>query len=262
MWTEANKHFSMLIPELRTAAAEQLNLVRKNPSLLLIGFAFAANLILILIYPVAVIMHNLEWIRIDKVAFWQNFSVMTDGSVPEVAGYLQLAIASAIMATLALKNRSKAYFAWVVILAYAIADDSLRIHETAGAILARFFPGTWGMQGQYIGELIYFATAGAFLALLFAYSYAQSEWKHRARSVLLLLPFGMLAFFAILFDYFRESIHGISRVLDFSAGLIENGSELLCMAMVMLLAIGLIIASNDERVRLTQAGGQIGAEKS
>ena len=86
MWTEANKHFSMLIPELRTAAAEQLNLVRKNPSLLLIGFAFAANLILILIYPVAAIMHNLEWIRIDKVAFWQNFSVMTDGSVPEVAG--------------------------------------------------------------------------------------------------------------------------------------------------------------------------------
>jgi len=72
----------------------------------------------------------------------------------------------------------------------------------------------------------------------------------------------MLVLFAVLFDYFRESIHGISRLVDFLAGMTEDGSELLCMAMVMLLAIGLVIASNDERVRIGQAEDQIGGENS
>ena len=259
MWTDANRHFSMLIPELRMAAAEQLNVVRRKPRPLLIGFVLAMNFILILAYPIASLLNSLNWISIDKAVFWQDFSVSSDGSAPEVAGYLQLATAAAAMALLAFKSGARTYFSWVVILACAIADDSLLIHEMTGAKLAQLFPGTWGSQGQYVGELVYFATTGAFLALLFAYSYAQSEWKHRAKSVLLLLPFGMLAFFAVLFDYFRESIHGISRVADFFAGMIEDGSELLCMSMIMLLAIGLVIASSGEPVRQRPVGDQVGA---
>jgi hypothetical protein len=252
VWTEAEKHFWMLVPELRMAAAEQRNLVQKSPHLLLIGLAFAANLILILIYPVAAIMHELEWISFDKAAFRQYFSVSSDGSIPEVAGYLQLAIAAAAMAVLAIKSRARTYFAWVVVLAYAIADDSLLIHETAGARLAKLFPPAWGAQAPHVGELIYFAMTAVPLTLLFAYSYSQSEWKHRARSLLLLVPFGTLALFAIVIDYFHERLHGFSRVVDFSAGMIEDASELLCMAMIMLFAIALVTTSVDEHVRLAQ----------
>ncbi|MGB3141397.1 MAG: hypothetical protein WBB16_11460 [Aestuariivirga sp.] len=259
MWTEANMHLSKLVPELRMAAAEQLRVARRNPCPLFIGMVLAINLILILIYPVASFMHGLHWISFDKAAFWHEFSVASDGSVPEVAGYLQLAAAAAAMAVLTVKSGARTYFSWVIILAYAIADDSLLIHELAGAKLAQFFPGTWGPQGLFVGELIYFATTGAFLALIFAYSYVQSERKHRARSVLLLLPFGMLAFFAVLFDYFRESIRGISRLADFFVGMIEDGSELLCMSIIMLLAIGLVIASSGETVRQRPVGDQVGA---
>jgi hypothetical protein len=260
VWTEAKKHFWMLVPELRMAAAEQRNLVQKSPRLFLIGLAFAADLILILIYPVAAIMHELEWINFDKAAFRQYFSVSSDGSIPEVAGYLQLAIAVAAMAVLAIKSRARTYFSWVVILVYAIADDSLLIHETAGARLAKLFPPAWGSQAPHVGELIYFAMTAVPLTLLFAYSYSQSEWKHRARSLLLLVPFGMLALFAIIFDYFHEWLHGYSRVVDFSAGMIEDGSELLCMTMVMFLAIGLV-TNADEQVRLSQ-GREMGTRNS
>jgi hypothetical protein len=245
----------MLVPELRMIAAEQWNLVQKGPRLFLIGFAFAANLILILIYPVAAAMHKLEWISFDKAAFWQYFSVSSDGSMPEVAGYLQLAIAAAAMAVLAIKSGARTYFAWVVILAYAIADDSLLIHETAGARLANFFPPAWGSLAPHTGELVYFAMTAVPLTLLFAYSYSQSEWKHRARSLLLLVPFGTLALFAILFDYFHEWLHGFSRGVKFSAGMIEDGSELLCMTTVMLLGIGLVITSGDERLRSEMGAG-------
>jgi hypothetical protein len=258
VWTEAKTHLSMLVPELRMAATEQLRVARRKPRPLFIGLALAINFILILIYPVASLMHGLQRISFDKAAFWHEFSVASDGSVPEVAGYLQLAAAAAAMAVLAAKSGARTYFSWVIILAYAIADDGLLIHELAGAKLAKFFPGTWGPQGLFVGELIYFATTGVLLALIFSYSYVLSERKHRARSVLLLLPFGMLAFFAVLFDYFRESIRGISRLADFFAGLIEDGSELLSMSMIMLLAIGLVIASNGERVRLKPVGDQVG----
>jgi hypothetical protein len=48
--------------------------------------------------------------------------------------------------------------------------------------------------------------------------------------------------------------------VDFSAGMIEDGSELLCMTMVMFLAIGLV-TNADEQVRLSQ-GREMGTRNS
>jgi hypothetical protein len=248
VWTTATNHFSKLVTEFKAANHELRPVLQNGKFMRFSGWVFTANFVLVLIYPVTLAMFQLNWLVIDKEVFKQNFSVMVDHSYPEIAGYLQIATASVIMAIMAKGSHSKMHFFWFVALAYFVCDDALTIHETVGSSFAQYYPNNWGVRASDFGELTYMALAGAATIILFAYSYGFSEWQHRAQGVQLLVPFGLLVFIAVVVDFVNELIAKFSNVISFAGSLMEDGGELMCMAAIMLLAVAQLMTFGKEAV--------------
>jgi hypothetical protein len=256
VWKTAASHFLKLIAEVEVAA-QQLRPVLQNGKFLgFSGWVLMANFVLVLIYPVTLAMSQLNWLAIDRDVFRQNFSVMVDHSFPEIAGYLQIATASVIMAIMAKGSHSKMHFFWFVALAYFVCDDAFTIHETVGRSFAQYYPDNWGVRSSDFGELTYMAMAGTATIILFTYCYGFSKWQHRAQCAQLLVPFGLLIFIAVGVDFLNELIGKFSNVISFAGSMAEDGGELMCMAAIMLLAVAQFMTFRRQAV--TQRAPSLG----
>jgi hypothetical protein len=248
MWKTATNHFSKLATEFKAANHELRSVLQNKKFVQFSGWVFTANFVLVLIYPVALAMFKLDWLVIDKDVFKQNFSVMVDHSFPEIAGYLQIATASFIMALMAKGSHSKIHFFWFAVLAYFVCDDALLIHENVGSSFAHYYPSNWGVRASDFGELTYMASAGAATVILFTYSYGFAQWRHRAQGLQLLVPFGLLVFIAVIVDFVNELIVKFSNVIGFATSFMEDGGELMCMAAIMLVAVAQFMTFNKYAV--------------
>ena len=76
-----------------------------------------------------------------------------------------------------MKKANLIYIAWATLFTYLLLDDSLQIHENAGAYLVNYFQiqvNLLDLRAQDIGEVIVTAISGLFLFLFIGWGYLVS----------------------------------------------------------------------------------------
>jgi hypothetical protein len=160
------------------------------------------------------------------------YSLGQDGGYAEMFQYLKFYWVAILLGTLRARTREPVYGAWMLLYAYLLCDDALRLHELGGArlVAAWGYGPAFGLRAQDFGELTVSAAAGlVFLALICA---GHLRSAHRARDVStdLALLLGALVFFGVFMDMLHIAAQG--RYLKEALGVIEDGGELFTMSVV------------------------------
>jgi hypothetical protein len=138
------------------------------------------------------------------------------------------------------RSREHVYGAWMLVFAYVLFDDALRIHERGGAAAAAFFGyrPSFGLRAQDFGELTVWVAFGlAFvLVLLVSYARASAESRRAARGIARL--FAVLVFFGAFIDMLHSAAQ--PPLLRAALGIVEDGGEMLAMSLVCCYAVKLL----------------------
>ncbi|MFI7583270.1 hypothetical protein ACH9DO_05690 [Kocuria sp. M1N1S27] len=143
-----------------------------------------------------------------------------DGSLVELWGLLQLGVAAVLLLLLARRAPGRRVLAvWGAALLVMVADDLLRLHERAGAILGleRWDSALSAAGGQELGGLVFWAVVGTVLGAALVRAYTTSVAPARRAALLLLAataPFGAVAVGYVLLSAFGDG------ALDGLAGLV------------------------------------------
>jgi hypothetical protein len=168
----------------------------------------------------------------------------TDRGVSEYAGYAQQAALVVLLLALARVTRHLVWAACSVLFLAALADDSLRLHETKGAWLADrlaahlWFPsdGFMGLRANDWGELLVWGLLAAVPVLAAVLLHLRSDaWNRRA-------SWGMAALIAVyvFFGAVLDQAHVLvaDSWLGDVLGAMEDGGELLALSAAVVYVVG------------------------
>ena len=207
--------------------------MRKVAMLLRQTHAFKLLLLLLSLDALFVALHVARVLLLpaDSAAFWQ-FSVNRDGSFSELFQYLKFSLAAAGLLYLYAIHRAWTYVAWASVLAFALCDDALRIHEVMGRHVVRWLEITpaIGLRAQDFGELIVWGAVGivAVGVLLAAYLRADSDLRRFSRR--LTYRFALLVFFGLGLDLVHSALLGTSIR---GIAVTEDGGEMLAVSLIV-----------------------------
>jgi hypothetical protein len=121
--------------------------------------------------------------------------------------------------------------AWGLLFLYLLADDSLRIHETLGGILAQTLGlSAWlGDKAQDLGELSVSAIAALVLFGLIAWAYRHSSKADRQISRHLTRLLGGLVLCGVVVDTIHSLIPGSLATW----AILEDGGEMIVMSLIV-----------------------------
>lgn len=179
-----------------------------------------------------------------------GFSLDTDQGYGEVYQYFKWVGIVLMFVALYKNKRAFLYLHWLLLFVYLFLDDSLLIHETAGAWLANLLqlPALYSLQGYDLGELIIAVFAGFFFLTTLFLAYPLSEPAARAVSQNLILMLAGLAFVGVVGDV----LHAMAKNAWLSAwlGVIEDGGELILVSLITwYLAKGTASILEEENIR-------------
>lgn len=125
-----------------------------------------------------------------------------DGSLAEIFQYIKWFLILCLLARIARSRQSASYWSWFAFILFFLADDSLQIHERAGAHIAGILPFTapLGLRQQDIGELAVVAIAGSLLLAGVLYAYRKGDALFKRVSLDMLCFLLALGVFAIMID--------------------------------------------------------------
>jgi hypothetical protein len=156
-----------------------------------------------------------------------------DRGYPEIFGYGLELVACAMFAMSARVYRKQHWYAFAAIMFVVFLDDTFELHETIG----RTFHVGLGLP-PVVGDLIGFSLAGL---LLIVFWFAGARLIHEEDDWLTYLVF--TAYFAVLifFGVGVDAVHGMlaKNVSQTLLSLIEDGGELLTIAVISLSAFGM-----------------------
>jgi hypothetical protein len=174
--------------------------------------------------------------------------------------YLKWFWISILLVYVSILRRSFSYIVWVLVFAYFLCDDALRIHEDVGKHIARNLILTppfglrlpylgelagrldyvdpkeiivmLGLRLQDIGELAVSAAAGLILSplVIWAYLHGSQAFKKMSQDMLLLIL--ALAFFGVFVDMADISID-LGEKVAFILEVIEDGGEMLVASLIL-----------------------------
>lgn len=168
------------------------------------------------------------------------YSIETDRGYSEIFQYVKMYWIVVMLAVLWWRTREGVYVAWLLLFAYFLCDDALKVHENAGRAIAVqwHYPSALGLRGRDFGELVVSIAAGSlFLALvLAAYLRSAQEARQASRNIALLV--GMLAFFGV----FVDTVHIVvgTGAWNVIFGTIEDGGEMFAVSLVCWYVFGLL----------------------
>lgn len=179
-----------------------------------------------------------------------QFNLGLDRGYGEIFQYVKEYWLIAVMGLLAFRRRSALYLVWAVLFGYLLLDDSMEIHETAGAHVQDMLPFDLSRGGQDLEEMIVSIVAGALFLLAGVAAYRFADKKARTASLYLLLLLGLLAFFGVVTDV----LHGIlvygrptiSPVVDPLFIAVEDGGEMVVMSCMVLFVLLLASSYGEE----------------
>ncbi len=171
-----------------------------------------------------------------------------DRSLIELAGNLQLLLASILLLWIAVAPARKAerflaaavYGAWGLVLLAITGDDFLAVHEGAGRALASGldFPSVFGLRPQDLGELLVWAMAAAALGVPLIVTHLISRGRPRRDSNVFIGLAVLLVLFAVGLDMMHFVLEEYLPKLALSAmEQAEIAGELGAMTLMMVWAV-------------------------
>lgn len=158
------------------------------------------------------------------------YSLGQDGGYAEIFQYLKIYWIAIMLGALWSRTREPFYAAWMLLYAYLLCDDALRIHEIAGGAIASAwgYREALGLRPQDFGELTVSGAAGLTFLIVISATYlrASVDARNICRDLALLL--GLLVFFGVFVDMLHIMAKG--RYLREALGIAEDGGEMLAVS--------------------------------
>lgn len=172
----------------------------------------------------------------------------SDGGWAEYAGYAQQAALAVLLLVLCRATRHAVWAAYAAVFLCALADDSLRLHESKGAWLAGqlaedlWFPadGFLGLRANDLGELLVWGLLAAVpVAAALLLHLRSDRWNRRASLGMAGLVAAYVFFGAVLDQAHVLFLGGwFGDVL----GTLEDGGELLVLSTTVVYVVGRLAA--------------------
>ncbi|WP_111430100.1 hypothetical protein [Rhodobacteraceae bacterium DSL-40] len=142
----------------------------------------------------------------------------------------------------ALTQRSPALFALSVLFAFIWLDDSMQYHERVGTLLSRAFalPSVFGLRSQDSGEILAWLLALIGMTPLFGWAWLRRRAGEAGILAAVVLCFLLLVIFGVVVDMLDVLAPSGSEFLMTN---IEDGGEIVVLALVTVIAIGLTICA-------------------
>ena len=176
------------------------------------------------------------------------FRLTIDGSYPELFNYLQLTILVWLMLHVFVWTRQAVYAASGIIFLFALAEDALQLHERVGEYAATIdLPAPSLLGATHFAELAYFLVIGALSIALLVYGLAASSAEDRKIGALFTLLIFILGFFVAVVDAVHIMLIGVFAGSHFVLGVIEDGGEMLTVAVALSAALLLFRHLDDLR---------------
>ncbi len=155
-----------------------------------------------------------------------------DRSVFEFFEYGLLGIAA-----LAMWRAGGAHQSWLlrviaVVYLYFVADNALRIHETAGKLLP--------FEKSY-GELVFFAGSAMVIFGLSIIGFIADRGKVTVIALVNGAGVGLLAFFGVATDFAHAQFASVSRTVNYGFAFVEDGGEMLAIALIGLYGLSILM---------------------
>lgn len=169
----------------------------------------------------------------------------------EIFGYLKsLAIAAALFACYR-RARAPAFAALAFTFAVIALDDSLRIHEFFGNLIAKGLAlgHAAGLRAQDVGELMVWSALGAVVVSALAYGYRRSDAAARSLASIFLGLLAVLVFFAVVADMLHIALAGWFRGAYRVGTVIEEGGEMLTLSLICAAAVAAFARQRRNIVR-------------
>lgn len=161
-------------------------------------------------------------------------SIETDQGYAEIYQYLKWLWIILVLIFVSFKEASMQYLAWVLLFAYFLLDDSLRVHERAGEMIAveYTFKQPFGLHRQDLGELAVSAMIGSILIIPLSWAYIGGSKRFRKVSHDLSVLISVLIFFGVVVDMAHSTID-LGTAVGLSIGLIEDGGEMVSVSLIL-----------------------------
>jgi hypothetical protein len=177
-----------------------------------------------------------------------DFQVTVEGGYPELFNYLQLTVVAWLMLHVFVRTRQAVYAASGIIFLIALAEDALGLHERVGVYAAEIdIPAPSLLGAPHFAELLHFLVVGALFIVLLVYGLAASSAEDRKIGALFTLLIFILGFFVAVVDAVHIMLIGVFAGSHFLLGVIEDGGEMLTVAVALSAALLLFRHLDDLR---------------
>lgn len=217
----------------------------------------SSTILLVLLSLTDLIFVVLYWFLIWKLLERSEFDLTRDLGFAELYQYIKEFWCIALTGLLFYKSKEKGYLSWMLMFTYILLDDSARIHENLGKVIARNFnfPELWGLRGVDIGELSVFVVAGAVTIGLIIICFKQGSKMFKQITLDLFLFIGLLILFGVVLD----GVHVILNIdtLGKILGTLEDYGEMLVITLITWYLFLQNIHPNPRELSLLRALGKI-----
>lgn len=174
-----------------------------------------------------------------------RFSLLKDRGYAEIFNYLKAMAAVALLVAVSLRRRQPIYVALAAILAAALIDDSMQVHEAGGYVLLDWVgrDTPLGIHVRDLGELATWALLGIAALVALIAGWRRSPDDDNRVALLFIGCLALLAAFGIGVDL----LHALAptRALDGVFGTLEDGGELLVWSLTT--AVALVVFRHGDR---------------
>lgn len=176
------------------------------------------------------------------------FSIQHEGGLAELFEYGKAMLAATVFLLLYKKGRNTIFALLAVVYVLHVLDNSLRLHEQAGAAMQPGLSAVTGLGTEYaqaLGELLAFGSAGLLIAIAAAAALIRVKptLRHAALAAVLLL--GVIAVFGMGVDAVHAAVSRWYHA-EILAVLVEDGGELVVLSWATAHAIALAFPSQDQ----------------
>lgn len=187
------------------------------------------------------VLHSIYTVLYDgnNRAFSYRWDIAQDGSYAEMFGYVKLAITICLLLSIWRRWKRPIYLALILIFAFVLLDDALRVHERLGrgiadALALQPFAG---LRARDFGEMLVWTIVGVPLLAVALAAFVRSPQSDRANGVLLMGAFGLLVLFAIVADMAHEVVRDSFQGANLLFKVIEDGGEQVALTLTCGIAV-------------------------
>lgn len=161
-----------------------------------------------------------------------------DGSLAEIVGYGFSFLAAVMFFLVGIERQSRAAMFLFLLMAFVWLDDAAQYHERGGRWLSGTLslPAVGGLRSQDLGELLAWALAGIALLGVLVCALLKRKPGDLGMLTLSFFCFALLVVCGVAFDM----LHVLAPFdLGFEIGVIEDGGEMIALALIAVIAIGI-----------------------